>query len=388
MTKYIWTLFTAVVIGCSVPAALAEKIGPEFRVAERWRFKQYQTKPVVARLPGVGFVVAWKRDGYYNYLHGRMFNETGEPLGPQFIIADGQGVDGRNVDVSPIAGGGFVVAWTYWDSDFFDDGIHAKIYDSQGNETWQGRLDQSGLHYPAPPSVAMTAEGFVVAWNNRVGLPFNAYVRRFMATGEAIGDESEVASDVEWDTQVSGLGDGGFVVSYTGRKQGIAGAYAQRFSASGEPAGHAIRVDPSREHVHARSATSLIGGGFAILWRTSEGAIMARLYDSQGQGGDEVFVSNSGPYHNVDHRVTSRHDGGIVVVFSRNDINNEGMPNVFVREFDAEGLLVDKFRANTVKKRPREFPSVASLGRRGFVVVWQLEVPWKNVFIIIGQRFD
>jgi hypothetical protein len=234
----------------------------------------------------------------------------------------------------------------------------------------------------------MTAEGFVVAWNNRVGLPFNAYVRRFMATGEAIGDEFEVASDVEWDTQVSGLGDGGFVVSYTGRKQGIAGAYAQRFSASGEPAGHAIRVDPSREHVHARSATSLIGGGFAILWRTSEGAIMARLYDSQGQGGDEVFVSNSGPYHNVDHRVTSRHDGGLVVVFSRSDINNEGMPNVFVREFDAEGLLVDKFRANTVKKRPREFPSVASLGRRGFVVVWQLEVPWKNVFIIIGQRFD
>jgi hypothetical protein len=65
------------------------------------------------------------------------------------------------------------------------------------------------------------------------------------------------------------------------------------------------------------------------------------------------------------------------------------MPSIFVREFDAEGLLADKFRANTViEKRPRESPSVASLGRRGFVVVWEMDQRGIAGWRIIGQRFD
>ena len=187
-------------------------------------------EPSVASNRDGDFVVVWGTSD--EKIVARIFNDTGTPLDPDFIITDnpysytGVAMDGA---------GNFVVVWSkYIAADDVD--VYAQRYNNTGSplgSEFQVNTFTAGSQ--TNPSVAMDADGdFVVTWSgpDQDGFLYSVYARRYDNTGSPIGNEFLVSDESNTSRPTVGMDStGNFVISFHGRVNAAAdyGIIARRY---------------------------------------------------------------------------------------------------------------------------------------------------------------
>ncbi|RME14188.1 MAG: hypothetical protein D6801_09700 [Alphaproteobacteria bacterium] len=100
----------------------------------------YQIEPSVTALTGGGFAIAWKtndttQDGDGPAIKAQVFAADGTKIGGELLVNSEAAGEQRTPEISAIAGGGFVVGWTTYDTTQDGDGtaVKARLFAPPGN---------------------------------------------------------------------------------------------------------------------------------------------------------------------------------------------------------------------------------------------------------------
>src|SRR5439155_1085577 len=205
------------------------------------------------------------------------------PVGPEFRVNTTTAEDQLAASVAVDADGDFIVAWESV-GEYFSKGIYAQRYNAAGlAQGAQFRVDPADNNWDFYPSVACDAEGnFVVAWENRSGVGWGIYARRYNAAGVAQGGEFPVKKSTTAGDQhpsVASDADGDFVVAWGSRDQdGFGyGVYAQRYDSADVPQGGEFRVNTTTAGFYP-SVASDAEGDVVVAWE----GVYAHRYNAAG----------------------------------------------------------------------------------------------------------
>jgi cysteine-rich repeat protein len=198
------------------------------------------------------------------------------------------------------------------------------------------------------------------------------------------GPEFRVNSDT---TGAQGYGsvavtaDGGFVVVWQSPGDGSSyGVFSRRYDSAGARAGAEFQVNTyttgKQYAAFRRGVAAMAAGGFVVVWQ-SEGqdgdgfGVFGQRFDSSGGSAGAEFLVNT--YTTSNQRwpaVAGGPAGGFVVVWRSDDQDGDGR-GVFGQRFDSGGGRLDaEFEVNTYTTGLQDYPAVAALPDRGFLVAW------------------
>lgn len=264
-----------------------------------------QTSPAVAGLADGGFVAVWdsEPDGSGEGIYGRRFSSDGLPLGGEFRVNTWTAGDQVEPVVAGLPGGGFVVAWHSYEQEGQGNEVYAQRYGVDGTPAGgEFRVNETVAGWQAIPGVAVLSDGsFVVTWmaqeEGSWPVDRDVMMRRYSEDGRALSGELRVNTFTTEDQGfpgVAALAGGGFVVVWHSQPQDGDGygVYAQRFDALGAPVGGEFRVNDSTALPQLLpSVAALDDGGFIVTWSsgfTWSGAsadqmdLYGRRFDAQG----------------------------------------------------------------------------------------------------------
>lgn len=290
-----------------------------------------QVEPKVAGLADGRFVAIWQTlsDGGSLSIEGRMFDETGQPIGNQFTIAESGDSETSlfGAGVVALPEGGFAVSWT--DTQNGTPDVFARTFQQDGTpggEAFVVNPDQEGIQYTGANSdhLAALGDGRVLVTWNQPDEPDSSeatlYGRLFNADGTPSGGDNGDSEDVleigtvsrVGSSSVSALGESGYVAvwdsademdGYTIRGKvdpgdsGDGEGMVQEFTF--EPPGGADA--PTRPKVEADG-----DDGFVMVWQSGgfdeTGAftydVQAQRFTAQGEvSGDSFAVSDATLIH-------------------------------------------------------------------------------------------
>jgi hypothetical protein len=160
-----------------------------------------QYLPSVARTPRGEFAVVWESaPGTGHGVLGRVYNASGAPFGPEFLVDAGSS-DQRFPHVAFESTGGFVVSWTSYGEDGSGKGVFARRFSA-------ATLDADGPAFrvngftPGAQVALGAASGpgrFAVVWRGGgEGSDYGVFLRRlvFLANGDVNGDGVVSVGDV------------------------------------------------------------------------------------------------------------------------------------------------------------------------------------------------
>jgi len=198
--------------------------------------------PAIAALSDGGYVVTWQSPspGGSDYdICSRRYDLGGNGIGGETRVnTDTAGIQEAPA-IAALTDGGYVVAW-YSSDQGYSKGIYAQRYDaggvSIGTET---RIDTADTVTSGSRNVKVTGladGGYVVAWSS--AWPNDVFSRRYDASGVAVGDETQInayTSHIQESPALVGLPDGGYVVTWQsyGQFSDGEGVFANRYDAGG-----------------------------------------------------------------------------------------------------------------------------------------------------------
>jgi hypothetical protein len=238
-----------------------------------------QAYPAVAGLTSGGWVAVWEGAGTGEApdILGRRFLGDGSAAGPEFMVNDTTASAQTHADVAALTGGGFVAIWQSHDQDGDGGGIVARVFGPDGapasSEIIVNEITADTQYDPAVAPLA--GGGFVAAWstNTDVGLGFNVAMRRFGPTGAALGAENAVnqfVDTIQGDVRVAVDGDDRILVVWSSLNQdgsgnGIIGRVHAGDAALGDE-GIINTVTLGTQSDPA--AAGLADGGFIVVWQS------------------------------------------------------------------------------------------------------------------------
>jgi len=318
---------------------------------------------------------------------------------PEFLVNTWTTYSQGYPRVASFSDEGFLVVWQSWTQDGSDFGVYGQRFDKDGNKvglefqvnTWTTGDQQY-------PSVAALSDGeFVVVWESvgQDGSGYGVYGQRFDKNGNKVGLEFEVNTWTTGDQRypsVAALSDGGFVVVWESVGQDRNGycVYGQRFDKNGGKVGPEFQVntyttgDQQHPFITSISDKSISDNGFIVVWQSGCNSPGCTPQDGSGYGvygqrfdknggklGDEFRVNTWTIDCQWFPSIASLADGGFVVVWESVGQDGDGY-GVYGQKFDKDGKEVgSEFQVNTWTIDYQWFPSIASLAKGGFVVVWQ-----------------
>ncbi|HEY0013730.1 MAG TPA: hypothetical protein VGB79_12865 [Allosphingosinicella sp.] len=144
------------------------------------------------------------------------------------------------------------------------------------------------------------------------------------------------------------------------------------------------------------SAAVLPGGGFVIVWTTTDpakdgfgNAIVAQRFGADGAKiGAEFVVNSRGAASQFTPTVKSFADGGFVIAWATADTAQDGSGNAIEAQlFDASGAKVGaEFRVNTTTAGDQGAPSIAVLTDGRYVIGWDDQEIRAQIFARDGTR--
>ena len=331
-------------------------LGAEFRV--NTTTSGAQREPAIGMAGDTGdFIVVWTAAGGSGggAIHGQRFDASGAPIGREFPVNSDTTRWHGQPRVAAAADGRFVVAWS---SDLDGDGlgVTARLFDATGKPEgpdfvvnayttgWQGR----------PEVAALPSGEFVVAWQ---GLDTCCYgycrqgqgcstggeitARRYGVSGRPRGAEIQVnryTTGPQLDVSVSVSPTGGFVVTWNGAgKHDQAGVFGRRFDASGTALGDDFDVNATQAGLQSgASAAHDANGNFFVAWTGSDGNlfdVFAQLFSASGiPRGSELTVNEYTPDGQSDPSLASSGTGAFVVVWTSNQQDQSG-DGIFARRY-------------------------------------------------------
>ena len=132
-----------------------------------------QNGVTVTALGGGGFVVAWMsfgQDGNGNGIYGQRYDSDGNPVGGEFQVNSYTASDQIGPTVTALGDGSFVVSWTSRFQDGSGYGVFGQRYDSDGNPVGtEFQINSFSDSEQYGPTVTPLADGgFAIAWTSDV----------------------------------------------------------------------------------------------------------------------------------------------------------------------------------------------------------------------------
>lgn len=370
--------------------------GPEFQV--NTQEVDQQRDPSVAPLTNGGFVVTWTDGGYgtngldgsYSGVFGQRFDALGNRIGDDFLVNTQTTGHQSDASVTPLADGGFVVAWHAAGQQHGNSfRIFAQRFDADGKEIggeFQVNSFIDGNQW-TPEAAGLTNGGFVVTWVSTAqdGSGYGVYGQRYGLDGTALGGEFQIHTLTEYHQEgptVAGLTGGGFVVAWqsagqdgTGNGYGIIG---QRYDANGGRLGGEFQANEfAANHQYEPSLAALQDGGFVIAW-TSEGqdgsgtGVYGRRYDANGASvGPEFRINSQIDLDQTEPSVVGLSDGGFLVSWTSMGQDGDGS-GIFAKRFGADGAPTgEEFQINTYTQDMQAAAAVAPMADGHYAAFWQ-----------------
>jgi Ca2+-binding RTX toxin-like protein len=182
----------------------------------------YQMIPSVTALDNGGFAIAWQSAvaGVYD-IKAQLYNESGFKVGGEITLSNAAGNE-STVTISALSGGKFVAVY-YNDGtvDGSSDDVFARIFNEFGQPTGpQFKVNTVTASYQWRPDVTTLADGgFVVTWDS-IGSPnddtsYGISGQRYDSNGNRVGGEFTINTfvpGIQTTSSVTADDDGGFTV--------------------------------------------------------------------------------------------------------------------------------------------------------------------------------
>ena len=335
-------------------------LGAEFR-ADSYHYAviNISPSPSVTALTDGGFVVTWQslQSGGIG-IYGHRYDASGNPQGAEFHVNSHNASSDFGSSVAALTNGGFVVTWNY------DEDIYGQRHDASGNkqgEEFRVNSDIYGIEFHDTSSVtALTDGGFVVTWTTSYGAHESTRMKvngqRYDANGNIQGEVFCVCTPdaLAGGSSVIALTDGSFVVTWDANYASLYGyeedwvVHGQRYNASGYAQGAEFLVNSGTTNALHSSGTPLTDGGFVLTWMAyslhdgSDESIRGQRYDASGnKQGAEFHISSYTSNIVGNPSVTTLTDGGFVVTWHSNNVEDNLHYDVYGKRFDANGNEVE-----------------------------------------------
>lgn len=292
----------------------------------------------IAALSGGGFVITWvdysgyaadpasADDPFEAALRGQLYTADGQRSGAPFLVNSTTTNSQFQPAITPLADGGFAVAWS--DSsqsggDTSSFAIRAQFFNAKGRKTQGELLINTTTQYAQfePAIKALTNGDLIVVWTDFSGAGGDAFgsalkAQILAADGSRKGSEFLVNTtvvDSQSQPTIAALADGGFVVAWRDDSQAEpdpsnAAIRGQVFDASGATRGAEFLINAVVADSQSRPViTALSSGGFAVAWQdlspgtlpagspgdVSGSAIKARLFNPDGTAASSELLVNT-----------------------------------------------------------------------------------------------
>lgn len=250
-------------------------------------------------LQGGGWVMTWETydqgTGAYR-LHQQAYDSDGTPASPEMQINTHPGIKGSpQMQVTALASGGWVVTWASFGQDGSGEGIYQRAYKADGEPASREvrvntytKGDQSDVDV-----TALAGGGWVVTWTSakQDGSGNGVYQQAYGADGKPAGQEIRVNIHTDGDqgqAKVTALPDGDWVVTWVSAKQDGSGdgVYQRIFSIKGEtfkgtPGNDALVGSAKDDILYGYAGNDVLNGKKGADWM--EG----------GKGSDTYVVDNA-----------------------------------------------------------------------------------------------
>ncbi|RZJ40778.1 MAG: hypothetical protein EON86_11750, partial [Brevundimonas sp.] len=346
-------------------------------------------------------------------IKGRMIGNDGLPLGGELVL--NSHIDGSQVQpqITSLPTGGFVATWldtstTGGDAD--GNSIRGRVFDASGAPLGPDFLVNTVTESAqTTQSVTVLSNGnFVVTWqsfafNGGDGSNYSVKAQVFTAAGDKLGGEFLVNTATEGfqqNAEITALTGGRFAVTWLDNSQGVGGATgdnsgfaikSQVFEADGTRVLGEILVNTATTNTqYLQQIVALATGGFVITWQdqslgvggasgdTTGAAIKAQVFDADGaKVGTELLVNSATAGDQQSPQITALSDGGFVIVWFDGSIGVGGAAGdgsgvaVKAQVYDASGARSGgELLVNTAISGSQGSPVVSALPGGGFVVSW------------------
>jgi hypothetical protein len=288
------------------------QVGGEFQI--NTETDGHQKDPQITSMSDGGFIVVWESNEHGEHgddgdgIYGQRFDANGEPVGGEFQVNTETDNDQKEMSVTELANGGFVVVWESkgGEGDSSGSGVFGQQFDADGNPVggeFQVNTEESGSQ-DDPVVTALSDGGFVVAWEskNQDGSGDGVFGQRFDADGEPVGGEFQVNTETDGsqkDPAITETPDGGFVVVWTSKDQDgdKGGVFGQRFDADGNPVGDEFQVNTETDGSQSKPSVDVLdNGNIVVSWQSEDQdgddkGIFTREIDLDPDSGGEVTIS-------------------------------------------------------------------------------------------------
>jgi Ca2+-binding RTX toxin-like protein len=343
----------------------------------------------LAALPGGGFVTTGARGTADN---GEMvglqrYDAQGSRIGDETVVATvNMFGDVRDSRVTPLASGGFAVAWEERSGAGGSSlEIKVQVFDAAGSAVGapvQANTITTGTQWQ-PAIAGLSGGGFVAAWQDEFGDTNGSAVRAqvFDASGSKIGTEILINTAIvrnQRNPEVAGLPDGGFIAVWTdfsgeGSDTSSAGVKAQRFDSIGNKLGAEFLVNSTTLGSQSLPAVAVDSAGNVLVgWhnqQTGLADIRAQLLDSNGNkvGGEIVLASG----FQQELSIAARPGGGFFVSWAMESPLDGSSHGVFGQLLDGSGAKNGAaFLINQATAFSQSSPDVAVLADGTLAAIW------------------
>jgi hypothetical protein len=238
----------------------------------------FQSAPKVTALPNGGALILWRNaltlagTPSQGGIGARMVNAAGQPVGAEIKISDDTTADHADVAVGR---NGFLVVWDAKVNDQID--VFGRLYENSGKPLGNAfRINTATAGNQRWPAVAVGADNnFLVAWQGYVSDRSDVHIHgQFLSpVGGFLGKAFRISSNTGTQLAPSlAATKTGFVATWLDGNYLGYGIEAVELSNLGARLGEEIRVADSRVRPNYRQSIAADGkGGFLIPWETNSG---------------------------------------------------------------------------------------------------------------------
>jgi hypothetical protein len=221
---------------------------------------------------------------------GKIYDPSANTYGSQFtILSSAGGID--NAEVAVLANGNYVIAANYGAA---DNAIAYRIVSSTGanvlGATFVTGTDSDGFNDREVSVTALTGGGFVLAWTNTDAADTDILFRIYNSAGTQIGSgQTQVgsATNLSNEPSVVALESGGFVIVFDDDEANT--QVVEHFSSAGASLGLFTYAGAGTTPV----GVSLADGRFASVWSNSAGEISLEILDTRDAPNSASLYSNN-----------------------------------------------------------------------------------------------
>jgi VCBS repeat-containing protein len=388
-----------------------------------------QSAPAIAAFPGGGFVVLWESqastgagDGSGLGVIGRRFDNSGAPLGDEFIVNEETASTQNQPAVAVLPTGEIVAAWTSVTSGTAGDGSGDGVFQRLFGDPETFVAPSASPDVEAVSTLRVFAENAFETGAQRLDIEGAAAVsdadsadfaggRLILSRlSQSVAEDDFPAQDA--DGQDSFSFETGGRVSISGADVSVDGVLVGTLTSDGQAGAPLIltltagatpaTVEVLVEHLTYRNLSDdpRPETTVSLLLEDGDGAasdpvaITIRVEaepDADGPIRGERQVNSFFEGEQTTPQVAPLADGGYVVVWASTNQDNpgDGDTGVFAQRFDANGAAVGaEFQVNFTTAARQFEPQAAGLADGGFVIVWSSDVGDASGRGVILNRYD